>query len=226
MCCLPSHAPPVLCPSGLLSRSGSACQLTADGHVLTFNLQSNHMMAALAPRATGSSTVTPQNKRTFKIYSSQHRSRDRRRLQVSLLSTDGKSSTGNVSCSGFYSPLCHFSATSVPRCCASKQKVHFKVSPVAAVRSASTDTGPRLVVLVVNYPKSSGKATLCGRRVLTGSRCQLSEGLFSLVHIQYVWVRFTNIKRYIYRSGFLILIPALIIDCLIASFVYRELKEV
>lgn len=35
MCCLPSHALPVLCPSGLLSRSGSACQLTTDGHVLT-----------------------------------------------------------------------------------------------------------------------------------------------------------------------------------------------
>lgn len=150
------------------------------------NLQSNHMMAALAPRATGSSTVTLQNKRTFKISSSQHRSRDRRRLQVSLLSTDGKSSTGNVSYSGFYSPLCHFSATSVPCCCASKQKVHFKVSLFAAVRSASTDTGPRLVVLVVIYPKSSGKATFCGRRVLTGSRCQLSEGLFSLVHTQYV----------------------------------------
>lgn len=30
------------------------------------NLQSNHMMAALDPRATGSNTVTPQNKRTFK----------------------------------------------------------------------------------------------------------------------------------------------------------------
>lgn len=70
------------------------------------NLLSNHMMAALAPRATGSSTVNPQNNRTFKTSSSQHRSRDRRRLQVSFLSTDGKSSPGNVSYSGFYSPLC------------------------------------------------------------------------------------------------------------------------
>lgn len=49
------------------------------------NLQSNHMMAALAPRATGNSTVNPQNNRTFKISSSQHRSRDRRRLQDSLI---------------------------------------------------------------------------------------------------------------------------------------------
>lgn len=129
------------------------------------NLQSNHMIAALAPRAT------LQNKRTFKIFSSHHRS-ETDRLQVSLLSTDGKLSTGNVSYSGFYSPRCHFSATSVSRCCASKQKVHFKVSPFAAVRSASTDMGPRLVVI---YPKSSGKATFCGRRVLTGSHCQLSD---------------------------------------------------
>lgn len=159
-----------------------------------------------------------QHKRTFQISSSQHHPRDRRRLQVSLLLTDGTSSTGNVSYSGFYGPLCHFSATSVPRCCASKHKVHFKVSPFAAARSAYTDTGPRLVVLVVIYPKSSGKATLCGQRVLTGSCCQLSEGLFSLVYIQYVWGRFTNIKLYIYRSGSLFLIPALIIDCLIAPF--------
>lgn len=35
MCCLPSHAFPVLCPSDLLSRTPSACQLTTDDHVLT-----------------------------------------------------------------------------------------------------------------------------------------------------------------------------------------------
>ncbi len=36
MCCLPCHAFPVLCPSGLLSQSGSSCQLTPDDHVLTY----------------------------------------------------------------------------------------------------------------------------------------------------------------------------------------------
>ena len=35
MCCLPSHAFPVLCPSDLLSPTPSACQLTTDGHVST-----------------------------------------------------------------------------------------------------------------------------------------------------------------------------------------------
>lgn len=35
MCCLPSHALYVLCPSGLLSERSSAGQLTAGGHVLT-----------------------------------------------------------------------------------------------------------------------------------------------------------------------------------------------
>lgn len=35
MCCLSGHAFPVLCPSGLLSQSGAACQLTTDDHVLT-----------------------------------------------------------------------------------------------------------------------------------------------------------------------------------------------
>lgn len=35
MCCLTGHAFPVLCPSGLLSRNGSSCQLTTGGHVPT-----------------------------------------------------------------------------------------------------------------------------------------------------------------------------------------------
>lgn len=106
MCCLPRHALSVLCPSGLLSRSGSACQLTADGHVVTLTTFNQIIWWQLwppEPQATAQSTrktrgplksphhsIAPETDGDFRT----------------LLLTEGKSSTGNVSHSGFYSPLC------------------------------------------------------------------------------------------------------------------------
>lgn len=135
MCCLPSHALPVLCPSGLLSRSSSACQLTADGHVLTPTTFNRIIWWQLWPPEPQAATQSPR--KTRGPLKSPHCSiapetdGDFRSLSYRRI---GKSSTGNVSYSGFYRPLCHFSATSVPRCCASKQKVHFKAvccSPIS-----------------------------------------------------------------------------------------------
>lgn len=63
MCCLPSHALLVLCPSGLLSHGGSACQLTICMCACVWLLipatpppQSNHMIVSFALRSTGSWT--------------------------------------------------------------------------------------------------------------------------------------------------------------------------